>query len=155
MAMNQTILLTVLSIDDLNVSTIGLLDLRGRLAIIPQDPAMFEGSVRDNLDPRHVHDDTELWSVLGMDMIPVFSTHHLSRLTILQVMPDSRIMSPVWMVSSMLQSTKEVSSTPYFTTLFHCDTDVSMIRIESQSGSAPAGLFGACPSDPEQYFGVG
>jgi ABC-type multidrug transport system fused ATPase/permease subunit len=47
------------------VSSIGLLDLRGRLAIIPQDPAMFEGTVRDNLDPRHVHDDTELWSVLG------------------------------------------------------------------------------------------
>jgi ABC-type multidrug transport system fused ATPase/permease subunit len=49
----------------LNISTIGLTDLRGRLAIIPQDPAMFEGTLRDNLDPRHVHDDTELWSVLG------------------------------------------------------------------------------------------
>lgn len=54
------------SIDNLDVSKIGLFDLRGRLAIIPQDPAMFEGTLRDNLDPRHVHDDTELWSVLGM-----------------------------------------------------------------------------------------
>jgi ATP-binding cassette subfamily C (CFTR/MRP) protein 1 len=53
------------SIDDLNTSTIGLLDLRRRLAIIPQDAALFEGTVRDNLDPGHVHDDTELWSVLG------------------------------------------------------------------------------------------
>ncbi|KAI0024968.1 P-loop containing nucleoside triphosphate hydrolase protein [Xylariomycetidae sp. FL0641] len=53
-----------ISIDDLNTSTIGLLDLRRRLAIIPQDAALFEGSVRDNLDPGHVHDDTELWSVL-------------------------------------------------------------------------------------------
>jgi ABC-type multidrug transport system fused ATPase/permease subunit len=52
-------------IDGLNVSSIGLLDLRRRLAIIPQDAALFQGSVRDNLDPRHVHDDTELWSVLG------------------------------------------------------------------------------------------
>ncbi|KAL3463968.1 P-loop containing nucleoside triphosphate hydrolase protein [Aspergillus heterothallicus] len=53
-----------ISIDDLDVTKIGLSDLRGRLAIIPQDPAMFEGTVRDNLDPRHVHDDTELWGVL-------------------------------------------------------------------------------------------
>ncbi|KAF2868308.1 multidrug resistance-associated protein 1 [Massariosphaeria phaeospora] len=52
------------SIDNLNTSTIGLLDLRRRLAIIPQDAALFEGTVRDNLDPGHVHDDTELWSVL-------------------------------------------------------------------------------------------
>lgn len=58
---------TAYSIDGLDVSSIGLLDLRGRLAIIPQDPAMFEGTLRDNLDPRHAHDDTELWSVLGMD----------------------------------------------------------------------------------------
>ncbi|KAF7897008.1 hypothetical protein EAF00_005236 [Botryotinia globosa] len=53
-----------ISIDALNTSTIGLLDLRRRLAIIPQDAALFEGTVRDNLDPGHVHDDTELWSVL-------------------------------------------------------------------------------------------
>ena len=52
-------------IDELNTSTIGLLDLRRRLAIIPQDAALFEGTIRDNLDPAHVHDDTELWSVLG------------------------------------------------------------------------------------------
>ena len=52
------------SIDNLNTSTIGLLDLRRRLAIIPQDAALFEGTVRDNLDPAHVHDDTELWSAL-------------------------------------------------------------------------------------------
>ena len=55
-----------ISIDDLNTSTIGLLDVRQRLAIIPQDAALFEGTVRDNLDPGHVHDDSELWSVLGM-----------------------------------------------------------------------------------------
>ncbi|KAK3990185.1 hypothetical protein QBC44DRAFT_395116 [Cladorrhinum sp. PSN332] len=53
-----------ISIDGLNTSNIGLLDLRRRLAIIPQDAALFEGTIRDNLDPGHVHDDTELWSVL-------------------------------------------------------------------------------------------
>lgn len=54
----------ITSVDNLNIASIGLLDLRRRLAIIPQDAALFEGTVRDNLDPRHVHDDTELWSVL-------------------------------------------------------------------------------------------
>lgn len=54
-----------IDIDNLSSSSIGLLDLRRRLAIIPQDAALFEGTVRDNLDPGHVHDDTELWSVLG------------------------------------------------------------------------------------------
>ncbi|KAK5629615.1 hypothetical protein RRF57_005330 [Xylaria bambusicola] len=53
-----------INIDGLNTSTIGLLDLRRRLAIIPQDAALFEGTIRDNLDPGHVHDDTELWTVL-------------------------------------------------------------------------------------------
>ncbi|CAM1502994.1 Fc.00g077700.m01.CDS01 [Cosmosporella sp. VM-42] len=53
-----------IGIDNLDTSQMGLLDLRRRLAIIPQDAALFEGTVRDNLDPGHVHDDTELWSVL-------------------------------------------------------------------------------------------
>ncbi|KAG9514802.1 ATP-binding cassette glutathione S-conjugate transporter, partial [Aureobasidium melanogenum] len=53
-----------ITIDDLSTSSIGLLDLRRRLAIIPQDAALFEGTIRDNLDPGHVHDDTELWSAL-------------------------------------------------------------------------------------------
>lgn len=59
-----------IDIDNLNTSEIGLLDLRRRLAIIPQDAALFAGTVRDNLDPGHVRDDSELWSVLGMCDLP-------------------------------------------------------------------------------------
>lgn len=51
-------------IDGLNVSTIKLHDLRSRLAIIPQDPVLFSGTVRSNLDPFDEHDDRELLDAL-------------------------------------------------------------------------------------------
>ncbi|KAG8405222.1 ATP-binding cassette glutathione S-conjugate transporter ycf1 [Metarhizium acridum] len=53
-------------IDDLNASSVGLLDLRRRLSIIPQDSALFEGTIRDNLDPDKAHDDTELSAALEL-----------------------------------------------------------------------------------------
>ncbi|KAK7339128.1 hypothetical protein VNO77_19773 [Canavalia gladiata] len=40
-----------IAIDGLNISSIGLHDLRSRLSIIPQEPTMFQGTVRSNLDP--------------------------------------------------------------------------------------------------------
>ncbi|GJY23507.1 multidrug resistance-associated protein 3 [Tanacetum coccineum] len=50
-------------IDGLNISTIGLHDLRSRLRIIPQDPTMFEGTIRSNLDPLEEYTDDKIWEV--------------------------------------------------------------------------------------------
>ncbi|KAJ5631461.1 uncharacterized protein N7484_011561 [Penicillium longicatenatum] len=55
----------MISIDGLDVSKIKLHDLRSRLAIIPQDPVLFSGTVRTNLDPFDEYSDTELNDALA------------------------------------------------------------------------------------------
>ena len=55
-----------ISIDSLSTSGTGLKDPSQRLAIIPQDASLLEGTTRDNLDPSHVHDDTDLWTFLEL-----------------------------------------------------------------------------------------
>ncbi|KAL5210026.1 hypothetical protein ABZP36_005649 [Zizania latifolia] len=51
-------------IDNINISGIGLHDLRSRLSIIPQDPTLFEGTIRMNLDPLEECTDQEIWEAL-------------------------------------------------------------------------------------------
>ncbi|XP_043687191.1 ABC transporter C family member 3-like [Telopea speciosissima] len=51
-------------VDGINISKIGLHDLRSRLSIIPQDPTMFEGTLRSNLDPLEEYNDEQIWEAL-------------------------------------------------------------------------------------------
>ncbi|MCJ1276313.1 hypothetical protein MMC21_004118 [Puttea exsequens] len=53
-----------ITIDGINIASVGLKDLRTRLAIIPQDPTLFRGTIRSNLDPFNEHTDLELWAAL-------------------------------------------------------------------------------------------
>uniref|UniRef100_A0AAY4E1V3 Multidrug resistance-associated protein 4 n=1 Tax=Denticeps clupeoides TaxID=299321 RepID=A0AAY4E1V3_9TELE len=51
-------------VDSILTSELGLHDLRQKMSIIPQDPVLFTGSMRKNLDPFSQHSDEDLWSAL-------------------------------------------------------------------------------------------
>jgi ATP-binding cassette subfamily C (CFTR/MRP) protein 1 len=53
-----------ISIDGIDISKVGLNLLRSKIAVIPQDPVLFSGSIRSNLDPFHEYGDERLFEVL-------------------------------------------------------------------------------------------
>ena len=52
-------------IDGVDIKSLGLHDLRNKISIIPQDPSLFSGSVRENLDPFKSYQDDSMWDALG------------------------------------------------------------------------------------------
>ncbi|XP_053207952.1 ATP-binding cassette sub-family C member 3-like isoform X2 [Panonychus citri] len=51
-------------IDNMDISKLGLHDLRSRITVIPQDPVLFSGNFRRNFDPLEQHTDVEIWNAL-------------------------------------------------------------------------------------------
>ena len=50
-------------VDGIDICTLGLHDLRSRFGIIPQEPVLFEGTIRSNIDPIGQYSDAEIWQV--------------------------------------------------------------------------------------------
>jgi ATP-binding cassette subfamily C (CFTR/MRP) protein 1 len=61
-----------IELDGLNLGELGLEDVRSNISIIPQDPVLFTGSVRFNLDPFDEHSDEEVWAALHRSSLKVF-----------------------------------------------------------------------------------
>ena len=51
-------------IDRVDITKIGLHDLRSAMTIVPQSPDLFEGTVRENIDPVGEYQDANIWEAL-------------------------------------------------------------------------------------------
>ncbi|XP_067225109.1 ATP-binding cassette sub-family C member 3 isoform X2 [Chanodichthys erythropterus] len=67
-------------IDEVKISEIGLHDLRSKLTIIPQEPVLFSGSLRMNLDPFDKYTDEELWKALEQSHLKKFVSNQSAKL---------------------------------------------------------------------------
>jgi len=61
-------------IDGVEVATLGLEAVRRAVTIIPQDPVMFSGTLRFNVDPFGEHGDAEIWAALEAAHLKAFVT---------------------------------------------------------------------------------
>ena len=54
-----------ITIDDVDISSLGLHELRSRISIISQEPVLFAGTIRSNVDPFNQYSDIDIWHSLS------------------------------------------------------------------------------------------
>ncbi|KFM09118.1 Multidrug resistance-associated protein 6, partial [Aptenodytes forsteri] len=59
-------------VDGLDIAQLGLHDLRTKITVIPQDPVLFSGSLRMNLDPLNQYTDADIWTALELTQLKNF-----------------------------------------------------------------------------------
>uniref|UniRef100_A0A8C3ACM5 ATP-binding cassette, sub-family C (CFTR/MRP), member 3 n=1 Tax=Cyclopterus lumpus TaxID=8103 RepID=A0A8C3ACM5_CYCLU len=69
-----------ITIDGVKISELGLHDLRSRLTIIPQEPVLFSGSLKMNLDPFEKYSDEEVWRALQQSHLHKFVSNQPAKL---------------------------------------------------------------------------
>lgn len=54
-----------ITIDCVDIATLPLNVLRSRIALVPQEPFIFAGTIRENIDPNGLHLDSSIWNVIS------------------------------------------------------------------------------------------